>query len=412
MDATPSLWRESGIVWGGTIVAAALALAIQLILARHLSPAGFGSFSNIYVIATLVGIFGFQGIGEITMRHPGGIRRRTAIRALFVMSALGMGGAGAWLAFADIGSGDWTLLLAFLPFTIVHVGLLAGMVGSQVRRRSNWIAAWPAILQAGRLLPLIALVLAGGTETEIPIAWALCLLFPAILGTRMLAKAAFTEPIDDEHGIRSTGRLVGMAFPFSITRVLEFAEIQLPVILAMAMAGADATAWVAAALALVQGMLLLPIAVFQRLLRPRFHGWGRTDPPRLVRVALGGAAIMAAIGAVIALVVRPFAGWLLDLTFGDGFQPAADFFSTTLLILPIWFASIAVNAALVTPRDAYLRSILQGVGVATLALAALVPAKEGGLDGILVGLFLCQAILLGSGIVILLTGRSPDHRAG
>ena len=404
-----TFWRDSSLVWIGTLLAAALAFTVQVLLARHLGVASFGAMTNCYAIASLIGIFGFQGVGEVIMRLPTDLRRSMVIRAFLVLFTLASLLALLTVLFVEPIGVEMGLMLAFLPFAIVHVGLLAGMVDAQIAHRSLGIAAWPALLQLGRLLGLVAVIAIGGSVIQIPLAWAIMLLVPGFLGTRFLLRRTPKLGQADSDQPQETWATVRAALPFAVTRVIEYAELQLPVVLAMAMAGAEPMAWIAAALTLLQGMLLLPFAVFQRLLRPRFHEWGKTDRPRLVRVAFAGGAIMAAIGGVMALVVRPFAGWLLDLTFGDEFQPAADFFSMVLMVLPIWFASIAVNAALVTPRDAYLRSLFQGVGVVTLALAALALSREGVMTGILIGIFLCQAILLGSGIVILLTGRHPDH---
>ena len=114
---------------------------------------------------------------------------------------------------------------------------------------------------------------------------------------------------------------------------------------------------------------------------------------------------MAIAGTILMLAGRPFAETVLTLIFGSGFAPAADALSSILLLLPIWFASIAVNAALVTSRDVTLRSGFQAVGVGVLAMAAFFSRDTESLNGIVAGVGLCQTLLLVSGIVILLTGR-------
>ena len=404
-DATGSLWRQSSLVWGGTLIAAAIAFVVQVMLARHLGTTRFGAFSNTYAIASLIGIFGFQGVGEVMMRHPGRIDRSAATKAFLVMFGVGMAIATCWYLFTDLEPGDCSLALAFIPFTLLHIGLLAGMVGAQIRGRSVWIASWPMILQIGRLLPLLVVTLVGSGENSIPIGWAICLLLPCLYGLRQLARSNAPVADDAIPGPETSGGMIRASFPFSATRMLEYAEIQLPVILAMALISPESAAWIAAVLTLVQGLLLLPIAVFQRLLRPRFHRWAESDRTRLVRVAMLGAGAMAIAGTILMLAGRPFAETVLTLIFGSGFAPATDALSSILLLLPIWFASIAVNAALVTSRDVALRSGFQAVGVGVLAMAAFVSRDLESLNGIVAGVGLCQTFLLLSGIVILLTGR-------
>ncbi|MCP4833378.1 MAG: hypothetical protein GY895_01310 [Phycisphaera sp.] len=206
----------------------------------------------------------------------------------------------------------------------------------------------------------------------------------------------------------STSGIIRAALPFSATRLLEFAEIQLPVVLAMPLLGASETGRIAACLAIVQGLLLLPISIFQRLLRARFHDWTRDDPKRLRRTGLLGIFAMAFAGAGIGLAIRPFAPTILRSIFGEQFTAAAGFLESMMLLLPIWFASIAINATLVSPRLADLRFGCQSVGIAILVGGSLLGGPD--TDGIVAGMFASQTFLLLSGILLATVHRSSTNR--
>ena len=165
---------------------------------------------------------------------------------------------------------------------------------------------------------------------------------------------------------------------------------------------------IAACLAIVQGLLLLPISIFQRLLRARFHDWTRADPATLRRTGLLGAAAMALAGAGLGLAIRPFASTILGTVFGGPFTAATGFLESMLWLLPIWFASIAINATLVSPRLADLRFGCQAVGIAILVGGSFFGGS--GTDGIVTGMFASQTFLLLSGILLVTVWRSPAAR--
>ena len=87
-----TVWRQSGLVWFGALIAAGMALLTQILLARHFDTALFGAISYAYAIAILISTFAFQGIGEVAIRHQGRLDPRHCLRSaagLFAVATLG-----------------------------------------------------------------------------------------------------------------------------------------------------------------------------------------------------------------------------------------------------------------------------------------------------------------------------------
>ena len=393
-----TVWRQSGLVWFGALIAAGMALLTQILLARHFDTALFGAISYAYAIAILISTFAFQGIGEVAIRHQGRLDPRHCLRSAAGLFAVATLGALAWILAVENPETEPVLLGSFLPFAVVQIGLIAGMIAFQIDRKTIGIALWPVGFQSVRLTVVIGIVLLGGAAITVPIGWTIGLVPLAIFGLRRLRQAGEWRTREDEAPRVSITR---SAFPFSATRLLEFAEIQMPIVLAMPLLGAAETGRITASLAIIQGLLLLPIAIFQRLLRPRFHEWARDDPGRLRRSALIGTGSMLAIGAGLGLLARPFAPEILARLFGPEFATAASFLDSILLLLPIWFASIAINATLVSRRLADLRLGTQVVGVAILVLTPLIMGPSLDTSGIIWGMVGSQCFLLVSGVTLL-----------
>jgi len=393
-----TVWRQSGLVWFGALIAAGMALLTQILLARHFDTALFGALSYAYAIAILISTFAFQGIGEVAIRHQGRLDPRHCLRSAAGLFAVATLGALAWILAVGNPETKPVLLGSFLPFAVVQIGLIAGMIAFQIDRKTIGIALWPVGFQSVRLTVVIGIVLLGGAAITVPIGWTIALVPLAIFGLRRLRRAGDWRIREDEAPRVSITR---SAVPFSATRLLEFAELQMPIVLAMPLLGAAETGRITASLAIIQGLLLLPIAIFQRLLRPRFHEWARDDPGRLRRSALIGTGSMLAIGAGLGLLARPFAPEILARLFGPEFATAASFLDSILLLLPIWFASIAINATLVSRRLADLRLGTQVVGVAILVMTPLIMGPSLGTSGIIWGMVGSQCFLLVSGVTLL-----------
>ena len=110
---------------------------------------------------------------------------------------------------------------------------------------------------------------------------------------------------------------------------------------------------------------------------------------------------MAIIGVIFSIVFWPFTNTLLKFIFGSQYLAAGDFFRIMLVALPIWFAAIAVNSALVSRRLAVDRLALQLIAIGAIVLTAFSANTEAGLAWLAWAILIGQSILLVGAVCLL-----------
>ena len=298
-----------------------------------------------------------------------------------------------WVASTKLEQHETGMLLAFVPFMVIQAVVFAGMIAFQLRQQVQGIAIWPFLQQGTRLIATAIMIAVGAHAILIPVGWTIVLIpsgWYAVTLLRRTLKATEPTPI------------IRPAIPFSLTRMLEFAELQFPIVLAMSMFGPKEAGLCAAAMTCVQGLLLLPIAVFQRLLRPRMHQWANEDSAMLRKATMLGSLCMFLAGAAFSAIIWPFAPSLLELVFGSDFNAAGEFLRILLLAVPIWFAAIGMQAALVSKRNAVARLVMQITGFVILLSIVFLTGSNAGLPAIGWAVLASQSFLLLASFALLL----------
>lgn len=391
--------RSALIVWLGSLGAAGFAFLAQMLIIRSFSPAQFGVFQNAFSIAMLIFNFAAQGIGEVLMRRQGDLQPATGIKAVCVMAVPAILAGIGWIL---LGRDDdlLTSLAVFLPFLVAQFMLLMGMVAFQVRGASAWIAIWPVVQQAIRLLAICGVILVGGSLLAVPLAWTVCLLLPGLYGVVVLRRVMSSAPrhADVDPSVSS---IAFQGLPFGLSHVVEFAQLQAPVLLLMVLVGPTEAGLAGGCMVIIQGLLLLPIAVYCRFLRARFHVWDVNDHRRVSVVVTRGVISMFLIATAVSAVLWPLSGWALELLFGAEYRTAGGFFRILLLTLPVWFAAIVVNTPLVSRKLAVVRLVFNITSLLIVAVVSLLAAGSLGEDAVAWGMFAAQAFLLTAGALVI-----------
>ena len=130
------------LVWGSAIIGAGIAFITQAYLGRAFHPVEFGDFNFALVFAGLAAMFGFQGIGDITLRMRGNVKVQTLVISALVLTLFGVTCLSLVLLFIPRSANNPALLIAFLPYVIAQGGMFIGMAYWQLRDSPVGISAF------------------------------------------------------------------------------------------------------------------------------------------------------------------------------------------------------------------------------------------------------------------------------
>ena len=378
--------RGSAIKLGAELLGRVLALVTSLLIARGLGPADFGVFaflSGVAVLLSEVGDAGLQGTAQRALvAHTLSLRSMLRAKALLLTVALA---AAAALA---LGS---QVLLA--PLVLYY--LLAGWseflgVALRARGRRGSEAATILCLRAATL-SLVVLVFVRGLGLS-GLAWALAASpLPAIaVGFGLLRRGdREAEPAAPE--ARDSVGVLRLALPLGLNGLLALLSLRVEILALPFFVDDQATGWFAAALKVVDSLILVPAAIAAGAM------------PALTREALSGgrgpvrertATSVALLGVPAAVGLFALAPGVVLLLYGSEYAPAA--LPLRLLapaLLAIFLNNVLLHALLALGR-APLLPRLTAVRVAVAGVAALLLIPSLGIAGAALGFTLAELALL------------------
>ena len=95
--------------------------------------------------------------------------------------------------------------------------------------------------------------------------------------------------------------------------------------------------------------------------------------------------------------------------FGQEFSDADVFLSAVSMALPMWFAAIPFNAALVSARNAKIRVYLQLISILVVILGSILLVPSQGISGIGWSVCASQCVLLIGAAITLYSSKSTLH---
>ena len=160
------------------------------------------------------------------------------------------------------------------------------------------------------------------------------------------------------------------------------------------LASYEATALYNAAFAVMLAIYLLPRAIFQQYLLPKYHRWAEHDGERFLNVYRFGNGVMLVIGAIIMVVLMILGPILMPLIFGDKFIETGNVLFWLALSIPIRFLSASVGGSLVTKNNMRKKVKYQGfIALINIVLAiVLIPLYQ--LNGAIITTIVSESLAL------------------
>jgi len=356
----------SAVRLGAEAAARLLSLATTLLVARSLGPADFGVFAACLGLAAIASEAGDLGLQTTASRAlvAGTLPLRSLLRAKLLLTA------PLWLAAAALAS----VHPALAPLVLwVSLGRWCEFLGVALRargRRGAEAAVLVSLRAAGLAAVLAAITGGHGLAT---VAWCLVLssLLALGLGSALLARTWVALPVDasDRGGVRSA---LSASLPLGVNGVLALTSLRVEV-LALAFLRSDRETGVfAAALKVVEFLVLVPSAIAAGAMPAMTREAARGEGSARRRTA----ASVAFLGVPAALGLALVAPGLVPRVFGAEFAGGAAPLRILAAALVPMFINAALLHALVAAGHAQALPRLTAVRVALAVslAAALVPA--------------------------------------
>ncbi len=407
--AGPRIVRGGALRVGGYLVGSGLSVISAAVLTRYLGPAGFGRYSVVFALLTVVG--GLTDAGTATL----GVREhsvRTADSAwrflrhlLGIRLAVGAVGVAGALIFALLAGYDTAMVAGTaagglgLILTVIYSTLTIPLQSSL---RLGWVTNLDLLRQAATVVALVALAAAGAGIVPllaVPIPVGVLLI---VVTTALIERRGTWAPSVDRAEWASIVRLI---LPFAAAAVsgVLYAQVSL---IALSIVATERDAGLFAAAFRIYAVLAAVPALIVASAFPLLARASRDDRQRLGYAVGRLWEACLVLGAGTALVTAVAAPIALDIVAGEGYSSAVGELRLMSVALMATFV-IALGGFTLLALERY-RSMLAAnlVGlVISGGLTAALGASEGSTAGAIA--VVCADLVLAA-LYLLALSRGED----
>lgn len=348
---------------------AALAFAVQAVLARVLSSSAYGQFAAALAVVTIIAPAVGFGVPSFWLKAYGtegwAATRWMEVSVRFITrSALACVAAAvlwAWLGTADARTGQ--LLLSMLPVVLTQGAIEMASARLQLEEKFSRVAMWQILQHAGRLLLVVACWRAGANSEAMALGFGcigLVITFGAWRSIAALRRGA-AELVG--HGPNSAAsrpqtmppsptltELWRNVMPFGLSSLLFYAYGQSGMVIVSHLGTASDVGIYSVAVTILSALYLLPTVLFQKLLMPRLHRWAASGDARLERTYRDGNKWMFASGIVLAGLAAWLAPLVVPIVFGRHYAQSASVVALMTISTPFRFLTVSASSVMTT-RD-------------------------------------------------------------
>ncbi|MGC3859991.1 lipopolysaccharide biosynthesis protein [Micromonospora chersina] len=372
------------------------AFATQILLARSLSQAAFGTFTTALALISLTAPLAVFGVSELWLQQFGqrgaeayrwvrpSVRVVTACSALIVAAVL-LWGFGA---LPDSRAATVRVLLAAVVVAQAALGLVASV--QQLRGDYRGLSALQFAPHLGRVLVVLAVWAAGlgvvaaatgyAVVALLTVVACLVVMRPFLRGVMPLEGHA-PAAAPPSHRPVAVRDVLGGALPFVLGNVFYLLGMYLGTVVAGEFLSPEAAALLSVPMSVLAAVYLVPRVVYQQYFLAKLHRWAGSDRDAILLAYRYGGAGMVLLGAVVAALVAVAAGPVLPVLLGAAYADSAAVLAVLALAIPFRFGGAAV-ASLLTSGGLLRRKVAyQGVGAAVYLAALAVATPLWGIMG-------------------------------
>jgi O-antigen/teichoic acid export membrane protein len=377
---------------GGKVVVLLMNVVATAVVARALGPSGRGLLAVAFALTmTLVqlGSFGFSTANPYFAAKDPASRALIVANSLWISAALGtmliLTGIGLKLWAPSVVAGlNWLELLLALsgvPAALATLFLQSILVGE------GRMVAYNALEVVLSILPVVALVV-GFVVFDVGLTGALGIMVAGywLAAAAYLAMLMHHRPPLRHPDFELFREMARYGFRIYVATLLAFLVIRVDMLMVNSYLGADEAGMYSVAVALVEGMYLIPTVIALNL----FARIARGAPGEMSAEVFRSVAVLY---ALMCLVSVPLAGPGIRILFGAPFEPAVELyywivpgaFSLGMLTILshhfagrgfpleamlVWFVglgvNLAINIALLPSHGTYIASLSSSIAYAIL----------------------------------------------
>jgi len=368
------------LLWLGSLAGAGFAFLVQVMLARHLGPSGFGVFSTAFSLSAIfIPLAGF-GISQYWLKEFGKDgdlaigQVSPSLSLVLINTTLIISLIAIWGLFGPHGD--------LLKYTILIMSLyVAGQVllelmTSKLQLEEKYIKM--ALLQIAphffRFCIILAILLLTNsylTVINIALVYVLVSIFLVVFGIIMMLK--FSEGVVDLKGHKSFSNIesssdpvkikhiIHGSWPFALAGVFHLIYFQSDIILLNYMVGSEAAGIYNTAFMVIVLVLLFPSVVYQKFFLPKIHRWANHDHDLFYKFFKQGNVVMLVLGLLAMAAVWLLAPYAVPILFGEEYSLSIDLLYILAASLPMLFFASSTGAVLVTKNHMRTKVKIMGI---------------------------------------------------
>jgi len=427
MATTFSSARQSvlniSLLWLGSLASAATVFLSQIVLARQLSPGGYGdlaaAIAAVNLLSPLAGfgiqgfwlnVFGSEGWGAVRWIYP-------SIRFLVLSSLLALVLLYGWAVLGSHNGSSRQLVCLLLPLVAAYPLTEVVTCKLQIEERYSSLALWQLAPNLARLILLVIMAIATSSNLEaakVAEAYSFVAVGIFITGSFQvmamargrLALKGHAEEQSPQASIvpkinyrLSSIDVVRQAWPYGMSGIFYIVYYQSDIILLELLAGDKAAGAYNVAFVIMMGVYLLPNAIYQRFLLPKFHRWEKSNVELSLRIYRAGNGVMLALGVLTTCTLLMLIPWLIPVCFGVHYQDAIGPLTILAFCAPVRFLASGVEVHLFNQKNVRRMCFYMGIVAVTNLVINLLLIPHYGTKGAAAATLLTEITLLGLSLI-------------
>ena len=351
---------------GGALSAISILLT-QIILARTLSPSGYGMFSAALASVTLLAplavfgiqhswlkLYGAEGVGAKRWLVPS---RNFLAASFFITLTLLL----SWSFIGPHSTDFRILLIGLLPLVLSHIFLELVNAKFQLEEKYLSLAGWQALPHFLRLifvslymlsffgLPNIQhIVLCYSVISLVISLFGLFFLTGMFKGSLSIKNTNQLQIEDKLERNLTTLDIARHAWPYGLAAVFYLSYMQSDLILLKYLIGNKEAGIYSAAFAILISSYQIPGVIYQKFLLPKLHRWANEDELKLLKVFQAGNGIMLFLGFLFFLILATLVPIVVPIFFGNEYLETVRVLQILVFCIPLRFLSTSIEAPLFT----------------------------------------------------------------